>query len=115
MNATSDPNRSRLHPEAEVRGDEVVAGAPGMDLGPGVTEAVGDEALDRGVDVLVGGVEHERPRIERCRRRGKRPLDGGPLLGYENARPFKGAGMVGRRSEVLPPHPPVELNGVAES
>ena len=68
-----------LDVEPQVGGDLVVAAPARVQLGAGGTGQLGDPALDRGVDVLVGRLEHERarraapPRPDRARR-GPRPL-----------------------------------------
>ena len=60
----------RLHPalaaqvQAQIERDLVVAAAAGVQLGAGRARDLGDAALDRGVDVLVGGRERERARRE---------------------------------------------------
>ena len=51
-------------PEAEGRGDLVVAAAPGVQLRPDVADQLGHTALDGGVDVLVPRGEDERPGLE---------------------------------------------------
>ena len=114
VDACGDPQGCRLQPEPEVRGDEVVAGASGMDLGPHVTQAVGDVALHRRVDVLVGDVEHEPALAEQVGGLAQRRLDQSPLLGRQDAGPLQRPGVGPGGSDVLAPHPLVERKRVAE-
>ncbi len=51
-----------LRIEPEVGDHLVVAASTGVQLGARIPGDLGDPALHRGVDVLVGGLEHERPR-----------------------------------------------------
>ena len=59
------------HPEPQVERDLVVAAAPGVQLGARGAGDLGDPALDRGVDVLVGRHELERARRSARRRPGR--------------------------------------------
>ena len=58
--AATSSRAGALGPEPQVGRDLVVATPPGVQLGAGVAGQLGDPPLDRGVDVLVRGREHER-------------------------------------------------------
>ena len=62
------PDQRTAAPQAQVGGDLVVAAPPGVQLGADrLAGQLGHPALDRGVDVLVPGLEDERRRLELLR------------------------------------------------
>ena len=85
-----------------------------MDLGPHVTQAVGDIALHCRVDVLVGDVEHEHALSEQLGGLVQRRLDQSPLLGRQDAGPFQRPGVGPGGSDILAPHPLVERKRITE-
>ena len=61
MTRAATARSSRLHVEPQAGGHLVVAAPPGVQLGADLAGELGDPSLDRGVDVLVGRLELERP------------------------------------------------------
>ena len=60
QHATCRLDDGSLRPETECRGDLIVAGAPSVQLRPGLSRDLGDPALDDGVNVLVLGQDLDR-------------------------------------------------------
>ena len=73
--------------EPDVERDLVVAATARVELGPRRPRDLGDAALDRGVDVLVAGLERERPAVELLPDAVERVGDGRGLLAGEQPDP----------------------------
>ena len=102
------------HVEAEVERDLVVAAAPGVQLGAGPARDLGDAALDRGVDVLVGRGEGERAFVQLQLDAIERGVDDRPLLVGEETDVREHRDVRARADEVVGREPAVERQADGE-
>ncbi len=84
--AGGDHAELALAPEPQRGRDLVVAAPPGVQLAADLAGDLGDASLDRRVDVLVRGLELERP-ARRARRRRRRARRRSPRLRRRRATP----------------------------
>ena len=96
------------HVEAEIERDLVVAAAPRVQLGAGRARDLGDAALDRGVDVLVGRGERERAFVQLQLDAVERGEDDRPLLVGEEPDVREHRDVGARADEVVGREPAVE-------
>ena len=75
--------------EPHVQGNLIISASAGVQLRPGRTRDLGDPALDRGMDVLVGRCERELARSELLFDARERGVDHLPLLLVEQAHPLE--------------------------
>ena len=90
-----------LQVQANIEGDLVVAAAPGVDHAPHISQTLGKDRLDEGVNVLRTGIDGEGPRLEFGAHGFKLAVDGrGGLLRNDAWRQHAGmdaaAGMSSR-------------------
>ncbi len=101
-------------PQAQRRGDLVVAAAPGVQLGPDVADQLGDPALDRGVDVLVARCEHKGARLELLLHDVEGLHQRGHLAVAEDARLAEALDVRARAGQVVAGQRPVERQAHSE-
>ena len=100
--------------QPQIGGDLVVATAAGVQFGADIAGDLGHPALDRGVDVLVAGLEPELPRIELCPHLVEGAEQRGHLVLTQQASPSKAPDVGPRTGQVVMRQLPVvvEADGI---
>jgi hypothetical protein len=102
------PQRVRLDDHRHVGGDLVVAGTTGVELPGERPDLLAEQALDRHMDVLVGGLELEPVLGHAGADAVEALLDPGQLIGVEDADPAEAAGVGLRLVDVVRRQPGIE-------
>ncbi len=101
-------------PQPQRRCHLVVAAPARVELPSGRAGDFGDAALDRGVDVLIRGREHERPAIQLVGHSVERRQDLGRLVAVEQAGAHEPAHVSARADDVIGRQAHVERQGRRE-